>query len=181
MGLDVYKNKVGKHGEHTLTLYKDDSNKSKIALFEKYSAFVEDDVEALYDIDSALKKKVHNPHEWEWLSTKYDSCTTYTFGKIGTNERIVIDSEEIPLRNEPVKRLRYTNVGYQRKQMKAEFYTDFLAGCWYVSEDTDKHEDDSMDYVLTQDDLELAQTYCEDGAPMLEWVLGDNEFVHFCY
>lgn len=181
MGLDVYKCKLDKDGGNTFTLYKDDTNKSKIALFEKYSDYIEDDVVSLYDFDTALQEKGKNPDEWDWLSTKGGDRTTITFGKIGANDRVAFDSEDIPLRNEPVKRLRYTQVGYQRKQMKGSFYTNFLAGCWYVSEDTDKHEDDSMDYVLTQDDLELAKTYCEDGAPMLEWVLGDNEFVHFCY
>lgn len=181
MGLDVYKHKVDKRGERTLTLYEDDTNKSKLALFEKYSDFAEDGVEVLYDFNTTLKKKGKNPDEWEWLSTEYHDRTTITFGKIGANDRTAFDSEDITLRNEPVKLLRYTKVGYQRKQMKESFYTNFLAGCWYVSEDTDKHEDDSMDYVLTQGDLELAKTYCEDGAPMLEWVLGKNEFVHFCY
>lgn len=181
MGLDVYKHKVDKRGERTLTLYKDDTNKSKLTIFEKYSDFAEDGVEVLYDFDTALQKKGKNPDEWEWLSTKVCDRTTITFGKIGSKERIAFDSADIPLRNEPVKLLRYTKVGYQRNQMKVEFYTGFLSGCWYVSEDTDKNKDDSMDYVLTQDDLELAKTYCEDGAPMLEWVLGENEFVHFCY
>lgn len=186
MGLDVYKHKVDKNGEHTLTLYKDDTNKSKLALFEKYSEYVEDGIEVLYDFDAALQKKGKNPDEWEWLSTCCNDHTTITFVKIGAEERIVLASEEVPLSNEPVKRLRYTKAPYtkacyQRKQMKVGFYTDFLAGCWYVSEDTDKSKDDSVDYVLTQDDLDLAKTYCEEGAPMLGWVLGENEFVHFCY
>ena len=181
MGLDVYKHKVDKFGEHTLTLYKDDTNKSKLALFEKYSNFVEDDVEEVYDFNTVLQKKGKNPDEWEWLSTSCHHNTTITFGKIGAKDRIVFDSNNIPLRNEPVKRLRYSYVDYQRKQMKVEFYTNFLAGCWYVSEDTDKQKDDSVDYVLTQDDLKQAQVYCEDEAPMLQWVLGKNEFVHFCY
>lgn len=181
MGLDVYKHKVDKYGERTLTLYEDDTNKSKLALFEKYSIYVEDDVVALYDFDTALQEKGKNPDEWEWLSTEHHDRTIITFGKIGATDRIAFDSEDILLRSEPVKLLRYTEVSYQRKQMKGSFYTNFLAGCWYVSEDTDKHEDDSMDYVVTQNDLELAKTYCEDGAPMLEWVLGENEFVHFCY
>lgn len=181
MGLDVYKCKVDKRGESTITLYKEDTNKSKIALFEKYSGWVEDELQEVYDFELALKNKGKNIDEWEWLSTSYDHNTTFTFSKIGTKDRIVFDSNDIPLRNEPVKRLRYSGVGYQRKQMKVEFYTNFLAGCWYVSEDTDKQEDDSVDYVITQDDLELAKTYCEDDAPMLQWTLGENEFIHFCY
>lgn len=181
MGLDVYKCKVDKRGESTITLYKDETNKSKIALFEKYIDWVEDDVEEVYDFELAMKNKGKNPDEWEWLSTIHDHNTTITFGKIGANDRIVFDSNDIPLRNEHVKRLRYSSVAYQRKQMKVEFYTNFLAGCWYVSKDTDKQEDDSVDYVITQDDLELAKTYCEDDAPMLQWTIVENEFIHFWY
>lgn len=181
MGLDVYKCKLDKDGEHTITLYKDDTNKSKLALFEKYSEYVVEGVAEMYDFVTALQKKGKNPDEWEWLSTRCYDRITITFGKIGAKDRITFDSEDIPLRNEPVKLLRYTEMDYQRNQMKESFYTNFLAGCWYVSEDTDKHEDDSIDYVLTQDVLEQAQTYCEDGAPMLEWVLGENEFVYFSY
>lgn len=181
MGLDAYKCKLDKDGENTITLYKDDTNKSKLALFERYSEYVEDGVQVLYDFDAALQKKGKNPDEWEWLSTEHHDRTTSTFGKIGAKDRIAIDSEEIPLRNEPVKRLRYTEVGYQRKQMKVEFYTNFLAGCWYLSEDTDKLKDDSIDYVLTQQELDCAKSYAIIGAPISDWNLKDNEFVYFSY
>ena len=102
MGLDIYKCKVDNHGECTITLYKDDTNKSVLALFEKYSDFAEDGVAVLYDFNTALQKKGENPDKWEWLSTEVCDRTTITFGKIGAKDRITFDSEDIPLRNEPV-------------------------------------------------------------------------------
>ena len=183
MGLDIYKCKLDKEGSEVITLYKDDTNKSKLALFEKYADHAEDAVEAFYDFDTAFKLRGEKREEWElWSFTcSDDDKATIAFNKIGTEDRILFDEKDVPCYNESVKLLHYSMIGYQRKQMKPTFYTQVLSGCWYVSEDTDKHEDDSIDFVLTQEGLEQVKIHCESSASMLEWELGEDEFVYFSY
>ena len=183
MGLDIYKCKLDKEGGEVITLYKDDTNKSKLALFEKYADHVEDAVEEFYDFDTAFQLIGEKREEWKLMSFAYsdDDKATIAFNKIGTEDRILFDEKDVQRYNESVKLLRYSGVGYQRKQMKESFYTQVLSGCWYVSEDTDRHEDDSIDFVLTQEVLEQVKIHCESSATMLEWELGEDEFVYFSY
>lgn len=179
MGLDITLYKVvQKNDTYPITLHEWETNKSKLALFEKYKEFVENSKELVVDVEETFRKaglladdfkwRMSSPHHTEWENTVTKERFSRNWGDMVTKE---VD----------VKRLYCEEIAYQRKGMSKDFYTKFLAGCWYVSEDTELNEDDSKDYVLDNDTLNDVKQFAQDCAQIKDWVLGENEFVGFCY
>ena len=177
MGLDIYKFEVVDDSDESITLYPDDTNKSKTALFEKFNKFVKvskvDGIDRIATFENLGKDYQH-----------YDFVGTgegIDFYNSHTEERLTISFDQAVHQTIIVKELPVKEIKYQRKQMYSEFYTKFLAGCWYISEDTEIHEDDSKDYIFCKEDLDKAKKFAVDGAPIKEWDVADNQFVHFNY
>lgn len=178
MGLDIHLYEVDTTSEQFLVLYEEDTNKSKNALFEKYFKCVVKDVEKIVDEEATFKKKCIDFEDYEWCMVSEDFIQ-YT--NISDNSTIEICWDECEWKEIPIKKLPVCSVVYQRKGMVESFYTQFLSGCWYVSEETELDVDDSKDFVLTQQDLDKAKEFCKDGYPLKSWVLQDNQFVGFDY
>ena len=179
MGLDITLYKVvQKNDTYPITLHEWETNKSKLALFEKYKEWVEDSKDLVIDVEETFNKYGLKLEDFEWRKTSHDSVE---WENINTKDRFVCDWSDMVTKEVVVKKLYCEEIAYQRKDMSKDFYTKFLAGCWYVSEDTELNEDDSKDYVLDQDTLNEAKQFAHDYAPIKDWVLGENEFVGFCY
>lgn len=179
MGLDIYLFEVDADNDNYVKMHEDETNKSRIALFEKFSDFVIVEDEKGVDIEATLKKYKLDQSDL-WYVCAYDG-----YGIVlkhhKTEETARFSWDDCVYTQYKVKKLPVREVDYQRKGMSTEFYTNYLAGCWYVSEDTEIHEDDSKDFVTTQQDLELAKTFCDDGLPLKNWELSQNQFVYFSY
>ena len=65
--------------------------------------------------------------------------------------------------------------------MKLSFYKEILAGCWYITDDTELDESESMDLVLSNEDLDKVKQHAEEESDILKWHLNDDEFIYFCY
>jgi hypothetical protein len=83
----------------------------------------------------------------------------------------------------PVSGLYGKEVGYQRKCMKGEFFTEVLSGCWYISEDTDVSPEDSLEVVVTNEDFERVKGYTIDSdCPINSWDFQEGKhFIVFSY
>lgn len=178
MGLDIHLYEVDKTSEEFLVLYEEDTNKSKNSLFEKYSKYVVKDVEKVVDEKATFKKKGVSFEDYEWSMCSGDFIR-YT--NISDKSTVEFSWDECEWKEIPIKKLPVRSVAYQRKGMVGSFYTQFLAGCWYVSQETELDADDSKDFVSTQQDLDKTKEFCEDGYPLKCWVLEDNQFVEFNY
>ena len=178
MGLDIHLYEVDKTSEQFLVLYEEDTNKSRNALFEKFSEYVVKDVEKDVDDEETFKKKGVKSEE---LERSLISGGSIRYTNTSDNSTVEVCWDECEWKEIPVKKLPVRAVAYQRKGMVGGFYTQFLAGCWYVSEETELDADDSKDFVLTQQDLDKAKEFCEDGYPLKGWVLQGNQFVEFNY
>lgn len=178
MGLDIYKNKISNtETSHTIILESDETNKSKIALFEKYNSFVKEEYEEYIDYIATFEKRGLKFDDYEWVC--FDKVEV--FENITTKERIEITSDDCVTLLQPVKILHVISTGYERKKMVLDFYTKFLAGCWYISENTELEPDDSKDYIFTEEDLNEVKKYCNSDSEVLQWELSDNEFIYFSY
>lgn len=182
MGLDVYKMMVVEESEHFFDLFEYEENKSMKALFNHFKNYAKDAVVEVDDWEKTFSDMGMHCEDWEWVSSTFDGeSMKVTFHNPETKDVVKVNFEDVATKRVNVKRLFYTETAYQRKQMKTEFYTEFLSGCWYVSEDTQNEVEDSPDYVFTQQELNRAKSYATIGAPIVDWNLKDNEFVYFSY
>lgn len=182
MGLDVYKIMVVEESEHFFDLFEYEENKSMKALFNHFKNYAKDVVVEVYDLEKTFSGMEMRYEDWEWKYTTFDGDdAVVTFRNPETKDVLKVNCEDVATKRVNAKRLFYTETAYQRKQMKTEFYTEFLSGCWYVSEDTQNEVEDSPDYVFTQQELNRAKSYAMIGAPIVDWSLKDNEFVYFSY
>jgi hypothetical protein len=179
MGLDITLYRVTKDTDaQKFVLYPDDTNQSKLALFEKFKDFVVDATEHQTDIQKTF----------DLLGLDYKK---YIFREVYADEVSFVDKDSgeelrIPCANlveveVPVKKLFVAQEAYQRKGMRKEFYTEIIAGCWYVDENSSLADDESMDFALTQEDLDRAKTYADEDAPIHQWMLDEETFVEFNY
>ncbi len=207
MGLDIYFYQVlegntkckkedckwgGDCTESNLDLNKEDTNKSRIATFEAFKdkAF---DVENEY-LDIEKYKKDNGYEDYEMVAQSYGEKSIGTLLKreddgsldYDNGDTVEINLDYVPLFIENERRLDVCEVGYQRKGMKKNFYSDFIAGCWYVTENTELEEDDSLDIIYKKEDFDRLKTYLDiqdDGRdyryPMETW--GFEEGKHIIY
>lgn len=185
MGLDIYKYRVVKKG--TLGSDKqifDDSTKNEIAFFEHFKDFVVyEDIE-YYDWEKTFESLGYDENNYEWIYQRYNDekeDTEFGYKEIGTDKEIsIFNSQCIPvIRSTPVLYIKNDNDFYQRKQMSTEFYSHYLGGCWYVAESAIPL-DEGIRFAFTQELVDRAKEYADDGSPIKDLVLGENEFIYFC-
>lgn len=182
MGLDVYKMMVVGESEHFFDLFEDEENKSMKALFNHFKDYLKDVAVEVNDWEKTFSGMRMCYEDWEWTSSTFDQdCVVVEFCNTKTKDVLKVNAENVTTKFVNAKRLFYTETAYQRKQMETGFYTEFLSGCWYVSEDTQNEAEDSPDYVFTQQELDRAKSYAMVGAPIVDWELEDKEFAYFSY
>lgn len=196
MGLDVMLNQVTAYTpdhdyEHTITLYPHDTNKYMLAFFEKFKDYVVVIPEECYDNVATMKKFGYDYDKYdsdicsktqEFFAIEEDIEMIFkVIDPISQEVLLVIEERDIILVNVDVKHIAYHPIHWQRSGMRKEFFTQYLAGCFYVSEDTTIAQDESMDIIYIQSDLDLAKTFAEPNQPIHEWLLQENQFVFFSY
>lgn len=196
MGLDIIKHRVvakDTEGASQILLPIDNPTPNQIALFEHFSDFVSEEIVEYYDwvatfkslgLDAnqyALRSERYDDHLDEWVSTFHHKDYQYEdTDKNPPNSEITIALKDAHLSHEPTKILYVVNVPghYQRKGMSVEFYSHYYGGCWYVADSAIPEEEGIM-YAYTQEMLDRAKGYADQGEPILNWVLEEDEFVYF--
>ena len=182
MGLDISKCVVRDKTDlcaAELFLYSFETNKSKLALFHHFKEYVYDATREVYDMETLrtrhgvveLTRMCSDDLGWEMTGRNAE----------GNEINFFCRDEDIPIKTEHGKGLRFEEVEYQRKGMKQEFYTNVLSGCWYVVDAPDKSPDDANNFIFTNDLLDECKRYCEPNQRLLNWHLSEKEFVLFDY
>ncbi len=159
-------------------LYPSDTNKCKIAFFNHFKQYVYNAEREVYDLDELVMthqlKEITNMCYWDvWEFRAID--------KDGNVVEFTLKEDEVPKKILKGTAIKYVSTGYQRKGMTKEFYTNILAGCWYVDGNSDKKIEESEDIVFTNDRLNACKQYCEPNNPLLGWKLDELDFVMFDY
>ena len=188
MGLDIDKCRVIKPNEAD----EDDSrivltekgaparnnNKYLLMFAEKFKDYVTEADFEYYDFEKAFSDIGLNYENFQWISMS----DQIVFKNIhDENDTIAFDENLFPTQTFKEKVIYYTDLEYQRKGMKLSFYKEILAGCWYITDDTELDDSESMDLVLTNEDLEKVKQHAEEESDILKWHLNDDEFIYFCY
>lgn len=181
MGLDIDKCRVCEPIDEEaseLFLYFSDTNKSKIALFDYFKQYVYESEREVYDLDGLLKmhqlQEITNMCFWD----------VWEFRAIDHNGNVVeftLNEDDVPKKILKGKAIKYISIDYQRKGMTKDFYTNILAGCWYVDGNSDKKIEESEDIIFTNERLNACKQYCDPNQPLLSWKLEDLEFILFDY
>jgi len=200
MGLDIMmyevvreKDECGAGNASEFILYPETKNKSELRLFEKFKDFVFKKKGVEY-LDIEKFKKDNNIDGYEIVEQRWNGDdSTLTFmrynddGELDTStEKVVAKVKDIPviIRDDTV--LKACEVKYQRKGMNKRFYTEVLAGCWYIDNNTDKSDEDSLDFVTTKEEFEKIKQYVEvsdeyDNS-ILSWNFVEGKhFIYFSY
>lgn len=178
MGLDISLYEVDSNATKFVYLEPDHTNKSRIRLFDKFAKFVQIKSHPVVDILATFQKVGLNYEDYSLYCTVDDR---YTFNHDSDGTEITFHQDDLVLVDIEIKYLPVKSISYQRKGMNREFYTQYLAGCWYVSSDTSINEDDSLDFAIAQDELERAKQFAVDGEPIHNWKLNEMQFVEFNY
>ncbi len=189
MGLDINKCRVVKKeeaDEHTsyLTLTEmgkpaRNNNKYFKMFAEKFGDYVAELDLTYYDFEKAFSDIGLNYEDFQWQSI---SGSKISFRNVhNDDDTIAFDEGSFPTKIIKEKVIYYEDIEYQRKAMKLSFYKEILAGCWYITDDTELDNSESMDIVLTNDDLDEVKKHAEEEADILRWHLYDGEFIYFSY
>jgi len=189
MGLDIYKYKISKErvqGEFAPNrILKSTFSDSKNGLdfFKKFKKYIIlDDVE-YYDIENFFIQKNINIDDYNLF---IEDSSVFTFVNKITEERLTIkhnDPEFKTIQEEAIY-MKIPEIGYQRKGMKKEFYSEFLNGCWYIAGAEKKFKDCNEDiyFILDNTQLNYAKTFVEDKeCALYNWELRDDEFIYLSY
>lgn len=198
MGLDIYKYTVLKkedgenlaRNEEFFELPYREKNKHMIGLFnhfkdyvfkKEYVVFNEEAFESKYlngcgyiDFFSVPEWNISLPEDFEpdgYILVRDDDSSVFISKKEYDSFWVSVKLDTLLVASEYL----------QRKGMSKEFYSEFLSGCWYIT-DSKNDKDDSPNVVYTNDMLNEAKKYCiDDEYPIASLVLAENEFLYFCY
>lgn len=180
MGLDIYKRVVCTPDDDDaseMILGFEETNKSIIALFEHFSDYVyERDVKHA-DFQPLLD--THGMVEIKGISYGDDVIFTGVNAQ-GEVFDFIVEYDDIPHVFIHCKCMKYKEIGYQRKGMNKQFYTEWLSGCWYVAE-SERNDDEAEIVIFSNERLKQCKKYCDDGQPFKNWSLTDKEYVAFSY
>lgn len=186
MGLDIYLYEIDPNGDNTVENDPSYPNKYRDALFENFKDHVINKESDGFDIEAMFASRGLSHKDWSLLSTIYDVIETdsglaFTYQNDLTGEQIKFTKDQLINVKITTLVLSVREIGYQRKSMVNSFYTEILSGCWYVTGDIDKDSADSMDVVFDNDQLAKVKIHAVAGSPILNWSLGPNQFIYFCY
>jgi len=186
MGLDITMYKVvhskDEGAKEVYTFDKDETNKSILALKEKFANYIEKVENEYYDYEKAVEEGILKPG-YEIVGMLYGDEIKFIVEYEDRDDPEEIDADKIPIKIQTDEVLYGIEVGYQRKCMKTEFYTEFVSGCWYVSNDSKLSPDDSNEVVVTKEAFERAKEFLVGSeCPMNEWNFVEGEhFIDFSY
>jgi hypothetical protein len=202
MGLDIYKyeiiNPSGKQKDYLerqnyFILKKTETNKNMISFFKNFKKFVVKKEGDYIDWKKSFENIGLNYSDYELRCTSHKG---YEFVKKGSSYVLnIFDDEDLNNQNDPadyvlfndemlsvfketVKTIYTEQIGYQRKGMKKEFYSDYLSGCWYVAE-SNISEDNGVYFAYNKTLLDKAKKFAENETSIKNWTLKDNECVYF--
>lgn len=198
MGLDVYRYTItNEEFDSTVILYPDSKNRSLKALFEHYKNHARDFVASVFDQDAFEKDfqgdgeitniffsyATRNPTtmSWEdWVEFCENSFLVITTSEDKTH---FISREQYDSYYKPVnaKFLKVKQEYIQRKGLNEFFYIDYLKGRAITDEDWEIQQREAVEYIFTQQELDLVKPYCVSGLPLLSTELEENQFIYFSY
>lgn len=198
MGLDIMMYEViqkdkecGDRESSEFTLYPEETNKSILRLFDKFKHLAFKKREEYLDIEKYKNEhglKGYTIVEQVWMGE--DSTLTFMKyngkGKLDENSnKTVVKVSDIPTKMQEDLVLKACEVKYQRKGMKKEFYTEVVAGCWYIDDNTKLDQDDSLEFITTQNEFERVKKYvdceyCDKTFADWDFVEG-RHFIFFSY
>lgn len=186
MGLDIYKIKVvdQRTFDNTIPSLRSrlevlesemNDNKSLKDLLLKFQKSVLLETTEVIDLISTAKKN-SIPDDWFFSGVDYVDYDNQTYAYVFENdertEKILVSEVDVVIINSPVYVLLGVEVGYQRKNCTGNMFDEFFGG---------GDEYYGIHFTASNEVLDVAKTYTNEGSPMETWVLSDDEYIDFSF
>lgn len=173
MGLDIYKHRVGDSGneKHIVEVNHNVGSPEEMRLKERFKSFLQSGEEYYINLQETLARVglSHQPYE----IVGFGANEKGSYVTVGNGEKYVdVYDKDTASDLLPITYLNIEEVAYQRGGME-------LGWRDAIREKFDLDED--WCYLTTPEQLDFAKTFCVSGCPMLEWDLGENEYIYFWY